>query len=149
VSDSTFSLTLKQRDDYQFDVTFDDDTWPELLLDEPEPLGQGAGPNASRLIGAGVGNCLAASLLFCLRKAHVDVTDLRVKVQGTLGRNERGRLRITHIGVTLIPSLEEEPSGRYDRCLGMFEDFCVVTASIRKGIDVDVTVEPAVGSGGG
>lgn len=27
-------------------------------------------------------------------------------------------------------------------CLDVFEDFCVVTQSVREGIDVEVTVEP-------
>lgn len=28
------------------------------------------------------------------------------------------------------------------RCLELFEGFCVVTQSVRRGIDVDVAVEP-------
>ena len=28
------------------------------------------------------------------------------------------------------------------KCLGMFEDFCVVTQSVRDGLDVEVKVEP-------
>lgn len=28
------------------------------------------------------------------------------------------------------------------KCLGSFEDFCVVTQSVREGIDVRVRVEP-------
>ena len=31
---------------------------------------------------------------------------------------------------------------RVERCLELFEDFCVVTQSVRNGIEVDVAVEP-------
>ena len=45
-------------------------------------------------MGAAVGNCLAASLLFCLEKARVPVTDIRARVEGYVVRNESGRLRV-------------------------------------------------------
>jgi hypothetical protein len=32
-----------------------------------------------------------------------------------------------------------------ERCLGQFEDFCVVTESVRRGIPVAVTVVDALG----
>ncbi len=41
---------------------------PRLVTDEPAPLGGAAGPNPSRLLGAAVANCLAASLPFAMRK---------------------------------------------------------------------------------
>ncbi len=142
-----FGADVVQRDHYRFDVTFDDETWAPILVDEPEPLGEGAGPSASRLLAAAVGNCLAASLLFCLEKARVELSDLSAHVEGTMERNEEGRLRIAEMNVTLRPRVEGEPSKRYDRCLDLFEDFCVVTQSVRAGIDVDVRVEPTFASG--
>jgi len=41
-----------------------------------------------------------------------------------------------------------EPFGempRQERCLEQFEDFCIVTESVRRGIPVAVTVVDAVG----
>jgi uncharacterized OsmC-like protein len=146
VSDApTFSLELNQRERYQFDVTFDDPSWDTIHLDEPDPIGDGTAPNASRMLGAAVGNCLSASLLFCLEKARVPVTGMKARVVGQLERNEGGRLRIGSIHVELHPSTDVPPE-RLERCLGLFEDFCIVTQSVRGGIDVDVVVEP-VGAG--
>jgi organic hydroperoxide reductase OsmC/OhrA len=137
-----FKADVVQRDHFRFEVTFDDETWAPVVVDEPEPLGTGKGPNASRLLAAAVGNCLAASLLLCLDKAHVELLDLRAHVEGTLERNEEGRLRIERMDVVLHPEIEGEATKRYDRCLDLFEDFCIVTQSVRRGIDVDVRVEP-------
>jgi organic hydroperoxide reductase OsmC/OhrA len=108
----------------------------------PHRSAPGSGPNPARLLAASVGSCLAASLLFCMRKAHVEVEGMRTRVQGTLVRNERGRLRIGGLRVRLEPVLALELHDRVPRCLELFEDFCVVTASVRKGIPVDVDVVP-------
>lgn len=138
----TFEVDVLQRDHFQFDLTFDDESWAPVLLDEPEPLGAGNGPNAARLLAGAVGNCLAASLLMCMEKAHVSVVDVRAHVEGQMERNDKGRFRISHMDVTIVPTVDGDTTPRFDRCLDIFEDFCIVTQSVRQGIDVDVKVEP-------
>jgi len=143
--ENRFALALTLRDGYAFSVDFEQEGIPPLLLDEPAPLGEGEGPNPARLLAAAVGNCLGSSLLFCLRKSRVEVRGLRVAVEGTIVRNERGRFRIGEIGVKLAPNVPPEHHERMGRCLELFEDFCIVTESVRQGIRVDVEVEtPAI-----
>lgn len=67
-----FALSLVQDEGYQYIVLFDDPGMDPLRLDEPPPLGAGHAPNAVRLLGAAIGNCLAASLQFCLARARVE-----------------------------------------------------------------------------
>ena len=136
-------VTLELQDGYRFLVDFGDDRFPRLVMDEPTPLGEEAGPNAARVLAAAVGNCLSASALFCLHKAHVEVTALRTSVHVTQGRNEGGRLRITSIDVTLQLQVASADLPRIGRCLEIFEDFCVVTQSVRRGVDVRVVVQPS------
>jgi hypothetical protein len=64
------TTTVEQVSDYEFLVKFDEKQVNTLLMDEEEPLGSGKGPNAAELLAAAVGNCLSASLLFCLRRTH-------------------------------------------------------------------------------
>jgi uncharacterized OsmC-like protein len=137
-----FHVTLSRQDGYAFTTRFADDAWPAITIDEPEPLGAGSGPNASRMLGAAIGHCLAASLLFCLAKSRVTVDDLEVAVDGTVARNEAGRLRVTEIQVTITPTVPADEQNRMQRCLELFEDFCLVTASVRKGIPIHVAVAP-------
>jgi len=132
-------VSLEQKEDYEFLVKFE--SGQELLMDEPEPLGKGAGPNAARVLSAAVGNCLSASLLFCLQKSRVDAGDVKTTVTTHIRRNENKRFRIGKTEVRIDLNLPDEASAdRANRCLGLFEDFCIVTASVRKGIDVAVEV---------
>jgi uncharacterized OsmC-like protein len=136
-----FSLELSLQDGSAFTVDFGQEGVPDLTLDEPPPVGAGRGPNPARLLGAAVGTCLGASLLFCLRKAHVQVNALRATVEGRLVRNPQGRLRVGEIRVRLAPDVAPEDRDRMARCLELFEDYCIVTESVRQGISVDVEVE--------
>jgi organic hydroperoxide reductase OsmC/OhrA len=135
-------LTLSEG--YRFEVDFGSPAVPGFEVDEYPPLGQAGGPNPTRMLSAAIGHCLSASLLFCLRKARIEVTDLRAVAEVYLTRNEKGRLRIGDLRVTLAPSVSPKDRDRLTRCLDLFEDFCVVTESVRQGIAVSVTVAPEV-----
>ncbi len=138
--EGTFSLTLKRLENFQFQVHFDWENVAPVLMDEPEPLGARSGPNASRLLGAAVGNCLSASLLFCLQKSQVAVEGMETRVEGEYTRNERGRLRVGTLNVEIQLTLPDPEHPRIQRCLELFEDYCVVTGSVRKAIPVRVRV---------
>ena len=142
MADMEFTLTLSRQHDYQFNVQFDLAGVPDLQLDEPSPLGAGAGPNASRLLAAAVANCLSASLLFCLGKFKQDPEGLTAHVTGKMVRNEQGRLRVGGIAVDIRL---EQTVDRLAHCADQFEDFCVVTDSVRNGIPVSVQVRDADG----
>jgi organic hydroperoxide reductase OsmC/OhrA len=142
----SFSVELEQGEGYEFRVRFDLPPDAELLLDEPAPLGRGRGPNAARLIAAAVANCLAASLVFCLRsKFRQNPGPVRAMATGRLERNARGRHRIAAIDVVLSLSENLGELPHQERCLEQFEDFCIVTQSIRQGIPVSVSVVDAAG----
>ncbi len=143
MEEKTFALTMELRDGYRFEVDFRQEGVPPLALDEPPPLGEGRGPNAARLLAAAVANCLSASALFCLRRARIEVLSLKTTATGTIVRNEDGRLRIGRIDVRIQPEVAEADRPRMGRCLDIFEDYCVVTESVRQGIAVDVAVEGA------
>jgi uncharacterized OsmC-like protein len=131
---------LRLRNGYQFNVIFDVDYIPDLLLDETKPNGEGSGPNPPRLLAAAVGHCMSSSLIYCLKKARIPILDIETTVTTSLFRNEIGRLRIRSIDVQIILKVNKEDEPRLPRCLTLFEDYCTVTQSIRKGIEVNVHV---------
>lgn len=142
---SEFDIEVEQVDGFEFRVRFDKTQFQELMLDEPQPLGQDRAPNASRVLSAAVGNCLAASLVFCSKRAGLALSRVRAKVHTELVRNADKRLRIGTIRVVLsVPSAVASPA-ELATCAAKFEDFCVVTQSVRAGIDVRVAIESAPG----
>jgi len=135
------TITMEQIQDYEFRVKFDKAQYADLLLDEPPPIGRDAGPNPSRLLAAAAGNCLSASFLFSARKMRVNIQGLSTTVKVWYTRNEKGRLRVGKMKVSIVPKFDPADASKIQRCLELFEDYCVVTQSIRNGIDVSVAVD--------
>ena len=137
-------VRLTQQRDYQFQVDFGAGIAP-LLADEPPPLGSGQGPSPEQFLAAAVGNCLAASLLFSLRKLKQRPEPITAEVSAEVGRNAEGRLRVLAIDVVLRLGQPAAAMQHLERVLAQFEDFCTVTQSVRSGIDVRVQVLDAQG----
>lgn len=136
-----FSIQVQLIEDYLFKIDFGE--FGDVLTDEPPPLGSGEGPNPARLVAAAVGNCLCASLLFSLRKQKDSPGQVSATVEGELERQD-GRWRIGQLNVVLeVENPQNLP--HLSTALEQFEDFCVVTQSIRSGIPVNVRVQDATG----
>lgn len=140
---NSFSVQLRLLSGYKFEVDFGDAG--QLLSDEPPPLGVGDGPNPSRLLAAAVANCLAASLLFAVRKFKEDPGQVQAKVVGELERQD-GRWRIGKLQVELQLGADADAIPHLERALSQFENFCVVTQSVRQGIEVTVQVRDSAGT---
>ena len=135
-----FTIHLEQEEDYAFRVKFDLKKADDLIMDEPPPLGERNGPNASRLLAAAAANCLSASLMFCLAKEEVPARAVHTEATCTMVRNDKKRLRVGRVDVRITADDALLDSKKRDRCMDLFEDFCVVTASLRQGIPVGVEV---------
>ncbi len=126
-------------DGYRFTATFPDVAGAQpITLDEAAPLGTGAGPTPAGLLAAAIGGCLSASLTLCLNKAHLDPDAVNAHVTAHIARNAGGRLRIEGIDVDLTPCFAGAGEERFERCKALYEDFCIVTESVRRGIPVNV-----------
>ena len=144
MSEELVRVELSQQQDYRFAVRFGG-TVPELLADEPAPLGSGAGPSPVQLLAASVGNCLSDSLLFALRKYKQEPEPISCVVEANVGRNGEGRLRVLSIKAVLTLGVAGPALEHLDRALGQFESFCTVTQSVGQGIVMTVEVWDAAG----
>lgn len=132
-------IRIKQIEGYRFVVDFGA-LHPGLLVDEAEPIGEGAGPFPEQILIAGVTNCLCASLMFASCKFGQDVQGIEAEASCRVERNAEGRLRIAGIDVAISLGATTEAVPRIDKVLAQFERFCTVSESVKAGIPVTVAV---------
>ncbi|MGQ9679343.1 MAG: OsmC family protein [Candidatus Bathyarchaeia archaeon] len=136
-----FFVDMELLEGFRFSSDFHLEGVSPLIIDEPPPLGKGSGPNASMLLASAIGNCLSASLLFCLQKSRVQVSGMRTSITVSVARNTQGRWRVKEISVEIEPKVSKEDSKQLERCTQIFEDFCIVTESVRHGIPIKINVK--------
>lgn len=142
MSESKPKVRVKLLKGYRFKVEFPGTKSGGFVMDEPAPLGELEGPNASRVLAASLANCLSASLLFCLKKSRVEVDDVEAEAEPTVERNAEGYWRVQRIDVSIRAKLHEPGDReRAKRCLEIFENYCVVTGAVRGGIPVGVRLD--------
>jgi len=141
-----YTIELRHQADYRFELDFDEGRTSKLVTDLGPPLGQSAGPDPEKLLASAVGTCLSSSLLFALRKYGNDAPPIHTVVTPTLERNEAKRLRVSHIEVEIRLGVPAAALKMLERTLDTFEEFCVVTQSVRAGIPVNLKVVDGEGA---
>lgn len=144
--EQTFEVSLEQVEDFEFRVRFEGTELKDLATDEPPPQGHDAGPNPARLLLAATANCLAASLLFALRKFRNDPGPIKARARARMARNAGGRWRVAGMEVDVQLADAAASLQHIERALAQFEDFCIVTESVRAGIPVAVHVHDGEGT---
>ncbi|MFX1324338.1 MAG: OsmC family protein [Promethearchaeota archaeon] len=122
----------------------------DCYIDEehPEEVDM-VGPNPTRLLALGILGCLSASFIFCLKKRKFKVDDFKAEAEVTITKNEKNFWRVKNIDVNIIPKITDPDSlKRTKQCLkatkdgvSFFEQYCIVTQSVRSGIEVNVNLE--------
>lgn len=146
VMDEIYTVELVLREDYRFEVDFGQPSVAALVTDAPPPLGAGTGPDSEQLLVAAVANCLSSSLLFSLRKFKNFSIHMHTTAHAELSRNQHGRLRMARIEVDIHLGAPATTLRLLDRALAQFEDFCVVTQSVRVAIPIAVRVFDSSGT---
>lgn len=143
-----FAVHLEHLEHFSFESqAYEDDRLhgEPYRSDEPDPVGDASGPSTPALLGSAIGHCLSNALMETLRAAHLDVRGLETEAVAVVRPNDEGNPRIDHVDVTIRPRLGEE-SGRSQRCADIFQNYCTVASSVKRGIDVRVNVEFSVES---
>jgi organic hydroperoxide reductase OsmC/OhrA len=129
--------------DLIFTIKFGGLDIPGLPVDETnKEEDEMVGVTPGRLLASAVASCLSSSFLFCMSKRGVALDSFTAAARATTGRDPDGRLRVQEIAVDLVPRISNSDAlKRLVECKKVFEKFCTVTESVRKGIKVVVNVK--------
>ncbi|MEO0443901.1 MAG: OsmC family protein, partial [Pseudomonadota bacterium] len=143
-----FEVTTRHVDNYRYQSQAHENGvnhGEPFNSDEPLPVGESSAPATPALLGSALGHCLSAALLEALRKARLNVTESVTETVVKVSPNEDGNPRIDEVDIVIKPTLEELHP-RKDQCAAVFENYCTVTSSVKRGINVNVSVEWVDGS---
>jgi uncharacterized OsmC-like protein len=134
---------LKQKEEMIFKCDLGNLNMQDLYIDEKHKKNKDkVGPSPVKLFALSVLACLAASFIFCIQKKNLSLSDLEAKAETKIARNDKGFWRIKKIDICLIPKTNNLTiRKRINQCTKFFKNYCIISESVRKGIDIDIKIE--------
>jgi len=133
---------LKQEEEMIFKCDLGSLKMANLYIDEKNKKHtEKIGPSPTKLLALSVLGCLAASFSFCLQKKNFSLSGLEGKAEVTIARNDKGFWRVKKINVEMNPIINTpEMRKRADVCRKFFEQYCIISESLRTGFEVSVNL---------
>ncbi|MFX1327006.1 MAG: OsmC family protein [Promethearchaeota archaeon] len=136
-------VSLKQEEEMIYKCNLGGINMHHLYIDESQKKArEKIGPSPAKLLALSILGCLSASLEFCLQKKNLSLLDLEGKAEVTIARNDKMLWRIKKIDIDIIPRVNNpKMRKRIDQCRKFFEQYCIISESIREGIELNVNLE--------
>ena len=150
VHEKNTKVSIKLKKEMIFELQNIYKNLDSLLIDETlEDKIERVGPDAASLLGMAVISCLSASFIFCMEKRNLTLDNLEAKADISFKELKQGYKRIDSIDVKIIPKTDDaDVLKRIKQCIKelksgqmFFEESCIITPSIREGINIQVKVE--------
>ncbi|MFX1377321.1 MAG: OsmC family protein [Promethearchaeota archaeon] len=135
-------VSLNQEEEMIFKCDLGNPKIDNLYIDEqnkPEQKKKGTSP--VKLLALSVLGCLTASYSFCLKKQGFSISGLKGKAEVIIARGDKGFWRVKKIDIEMIPKIDTpEMRKRADQCKKFFEQYCIISESLRTGFEVNVNL---------
>lgn len=115
-----------------------------VLIDEPLSFkGNDRGPSPVEYILIGIGSCLGASFIHCCKINNFEIKKLNIVVDGKMThRKPYNHLELAYVNVELnIIHFEEKTNEKFEKCLEIFREYCVVSNSLIRGLPINVNIK--------
>ena len=133
---------LKQKEEMIFKCDLGSLSNVNLYIDEKNiEENEKIGTSPTKLLALSVLGCLSLSFSFCLQKENFSLSEFDGKAEVIIMRNDKGFWRVKKINVEMIPKIDTpEMRKRADQCRKFFEQYCIISESLRSGFEVNVNL---------
>ena len=136
-------VRLKQEEEMIFKCDLGEIKMDKLYIDEQhDKNAEKIGPSPTKLLALSVLGCLTASFSFCLKKKGLSISDLNGQAIVSIARNDKNLWRVKKIDVKISPKIDTpELRKRANQCTKFFEQYCIISESVRNGIEVNLELD--------
>ena len=127
-------LKLIGENDYR--LIFDHDALTDIdveLSKIPEDRRFGV---ARSLLAASATYCMSGAINYMLRARGVDVTGISAASSVKMGKDDKGKSFVEGLDLEIHVDVPDESKDVLDHCISILKDGCLVTKSLKKGIQV-------------
>ncbi len=141
--ESRVKVGLKLQENMLFKCELGNVKMQDLYIDERnKKKHEKIGPSPIKLLALSVLSCLAACFEFCLQKKGFTLSDLDGRAEVTFLRKDKDFWRIKKIDVDILPKIDNlEMRKSIAQCKGLFEQHCIISESLRKGMEINVNLK--------
>ena len=142
-SEARVKVGLKLQENMLFKCELGNVKMQDLYIDERnKKKNEKIGPSPIKLLALSVLGCLAASFEFCLQKKGFTLSDLDGRAEVTFIRKNKDFWRIKKIDIDLLPKIDNtEMRKSVAQCKNLFEQHCIISESLRKGMEINVNLK--------
>ncbi|MFW9998677.1 MAG: OsmC family protein [Candidatus Hodarchaeota archaeon] len=136
-------VSLKKEEEMIYRCDLGGIKMQSLYIDESRKnIKEKIGPSPAKLLALSILSCLSLSFEFCLQKTGFILSDLNGSAEVIIARNDKDFWRIKKIDVNIEPIIKNpEMRKRADQCQRFFEQYCIISESLRKGIEINVNLD--------
>ena len=133
---------LKQKEELIFKCDLGSLNNVNLYIDEKNKKeNEKIGTSPAKLLALSVLSCLALSFSFCLKKENFSLSGFEGNAEVIITRNDKGFWRVKKINVEMNPKIDTpKMRKRADQCRKFFEQYCIISESLRSGFEVNVNL---------
>lgn len=145
---------ITATDSDEWDTSADVRGKHEVDIDERrEAWGNDEAPTPGDYLLIATAGCQVEVLKMCLEKARVDDYEIEMYVERDFDPDagpetepypSHTSIRVTDLNMELSVTTTEEFEDRVQRCLSVCEDACIISKSVERGIDINLTKESQV-----
>lgn len=142
-SESRVKVSLKLQEKMLYRCNVGHVKMQDLYIDERnKKKTDKIGPSPVKLLALSVLACLSACFEFCLQKKGFTLSDLDGIAEVTFTRKDKEIWRIKKIDIELLPKIDNpEMHKSVAQCKRLFEQYCIISESLRKGMEINVNLK--------